>query len=88
MYVIQIYAYGSGHRVRMHHHPDGRDDRCNADCYEYAPQRAYGRKGDKPSETRALVAAAVQRAVMTAEISHQEFLLEVGEQMVLPLDRI
>lgn len=83
---IDVYAYGSGFRVRAHHHEPSADDQCSEDCYHYAPERAYGRKGDKPSETRALITAAVARALNQRETGHAQFLADLGDQMKLELD--
>lgn len=86
MIKIDIYAYGSGYRVRAHHHLDGADERCTENCYHYTPERTYGRKGDKPHETRALVTAAVVRALNQRETGHVQFLNDLGEQLTLDLD--
>lgn len=86
MIKIDLYPYGSGYRVRAHHHPAPADERCQSECYHYSVERAYGRKGDKPSETRALITAAVVRALNQRETGHQQFLNDLGEQMSLDLD--
>nr|CRY96722.1 hypothetical protein [uncultured prokaryote] len=86
MLKIDLYPYGSGYRVRVHQHPGPADERCTSDCYHYAPERAYGRKGDKPSETRALVTAACVRALNQRETGHVQFLNDLGEQIALDLD--
>ena len=85
MIKIDLYAYGSGYRVRAHHHDGPADERCSSECYEYAVERAYGRKGDKPHETRALVTAAVVRVLNQRETGHAQFLNDLGEQMKLDL---
>lgn len=86
MYVIDVYAYGSGHRVRLHHHPYSGNQSCGPECDHYPAQRAYHSRGAGPSEVREGIADAVRRAVLATSISHRQFLLEVGEQQELPLD--
>lgn len=83
---IDVYAYGSGYRVRAHHHAADANEDCSQDCYHYAPERAYGRKGDKPAETRALLTAAVVRALNQRETGHAQFLNDVGDQTRMELD--
>lgn len=86
MIKIDVYRYGSGYRVRAHHHLDGKDERCTENCYYYSTERTYGRKGDKPSETRGLVTAAVVRALNQQETGHVQFLQDLGDQLELDLD--
>lgn len=83
MLKIDVYHSAGTARVSLHHHPASSDDRCGDDCYEYARQRTYSRKGQNAHQYREEVVAAVSRALRTSEIGHAEFCALVGEQLTL-----
>lgn len=81
---LDIYYYGSGVRVRSHHHAAGADEACNPECEERSLQRCYSEHGESPADTRKRIATAASRAVMASTTGHRQFLLEMGVQDALP----
>lgn len=86
MFKVDVYAYGSGYRARAHHHPAEADARCDERCEYGSAERTYERQRESPSELRQRVSLSAALALMSSDWSHGQWLLDVGEQMVLPLD--
>jgi len=80
---VEIYHAGTVPRVRLHHHPYARDERCGPECHEYAAERCYGKRGDSPAEYRKRVVAAVVAVLLDPSIGHREFSFLVSDQKTL-----
>lgn len=86
MFIVHVYAFGAGYRARAHHHPGSPEASCNEQC-EYGPaERTYERQRESPGELRQRIALSASLALMSDEWSHRQWLLDVGEQLTLPLD--
>lgn len=80
MYRLDVYYFGTGVRVRLHHHASGADEPCSSQCEETALERCYSEHNESPADTRKRIAAAAARALMTPTTSHRQFVLELGVQ--------
>nr|CRY96728.1 hypothetical protein [uncultured prokaryote] len=85
MIKIDVYPWGSGIRVRLHHHPYGRDRSCGSECYDEATQRTYPARNESPREIRRQIADATSRSIMAPTTGHRQFLFMLGDQQTLDL---
>lgn len=82
---LDVYEYGSGVKSRLHDHPYARDDRCDPECYDYATERSYGAREDRPADRRKAIVAAALTALMTPALGHVAFLNLLADQPRLDL---
>lgn len=77
---LDLYAYGSGIKVRLHDHVGTEDGSCGEYCEEHSCQRAYPQYKDTPQSIRNQVALAAVAALMEKSLSHKEFQNMLGWQ--------
>lgn len=82
---VDLYHYGSGVKVRLHDHPYARDDRCGPECEDYATERSYGTREDRPRQRRNDIARAAFDALVTRGMTDQGFLDLLADQPRLDL---
>lgn len=78
---IDVYAWGSGYRVRVHEHDGGADDRCCDACTDDHVERAYPDLRVNPFEQRVQVESAIARALRA--YGHAEFMRMLRDQQPL-----
>jgi hypothetical protein len=83
VWILAISQFGNDLRVRLHDHPYAPGDACGPECYEYASERTYAAREDRPRDLRDQVTAAAVRALRSSSIGHQHFLDLSGEQLTL-----